>query len=768
MNGGTNPNLSGMPGKIADYRVSRYIGRGRFTTVYLAQDERMGRVAAVKVLAPLPADDGAFRTRFLRESEAAATVGHPNILPVYEVGDAGESLFVAMRYVQGGDAGSLLRHAGPLPPAGAWTVIAQVALALDAAHARGLVHGDVKPSNMLLDSGEGPAAAGGGSRQVYLSDFGMAPSIPPDPGPEAAPGPGAPGYDYMAPEQAAGRRVDGRADLYSLACVGYELICGAPPFGRDQGTTARYAHLYARPPMATALRPGLPAEVDVVLATALAKNPADRYPTCLQFAEALRTALRINADAAASPGSEPRTPGPRPAGAAAEASLAPVGAVAGLAAQRDLGTRPAQSFAPMLVGSGGPQPPSGPGGPRPGPGPGGPQSLPGSPAPGPGDPRGPQGLPGEPAPAPGGPQWLPGTTGSGPGQPRVTAGSQPPFLYPGPDDPFPGDNEQYPGPGQPQPAPGGLYIGPPGPPGRPTEQFQAPGPAGGNRPTEQFPAPGPAAGPARDEPFPEPVGWYREPRQQPPGGPEPLPGTTAAWYREPDDPYRAPGDPYGGQEGWYREPAEPPGGPGGRPPGPGGRPAGKKLVFAATAVTVVVVGVVVGILVSGGSSAPPAPTPQPSRSVPPSSSAAASSQAAAINSLLSSSASARQSLPGAVSNVLHCTKVAGAVGQIQVVVTQRNTEVSQASTLSVSALANGTTVKSDLLTALRSSLAADSDYLTWAQHQSSKCKPGAQTSAYQAALGADSQAATAKKTFVGVWNPVAATYGLPQETATSF
>jgi hypothetical protein len=191
-------------------------------------------------------------------------------------------------------------------------------------------------------------------------------------------------------------------------------------------------------------------------------------------------------------------------------------------------------------------------------------------------------------------------------------------------------------------------------------------------------------------------------------------------------------------------------------------------VSAATAVTVVVVGVVVGILVSGGSSAPPAPAPQPSRSVPPSSSAAAASQAAAINSLLSSSASARQSLPGAVSNVLHCTKVAGAVGQIQVVVSQRNTEDSQASALSVSALANGATVKSDLLTALRSSLAADSDYLTWARHQSSKCKPGAQTSVYQAALGADSQAATAKKTFVGVWNPVAATYGLPQESATSF
>src|SRR5262249_19665613 len=144
---------SGMAGKIADYRLDGYIGHGSMATVYLARNERTDHTVALKVLAPELARDAALRTRFLPESRAAAAVDHPNIIPVYDVGDAGGTLYVAMRYIQGGDARALLNRLGPLPFGRAWSIIAQVASALDAAHANGLIHRDVKPTNMLLEAG---------------------------------------------------------------------------------------------------------------------------------------------------------------------------------------------------------------------------------------------------------------------------------------------------------------------------------------------------------------------------------------------------------------------------------------------------------------------------------------------------------------------------------------------------------------------------------------------------------------------------------------
>jgi serine/threonine protein kinase len=286
-----------MLGEVAGYQLKECIGEGDVAVVRLARDQRLDRTVAVKILAPELAGDAAFRARFLSESRAAAAMEHPHIVPVYEADDVDGILYVAMRHVRGGDARSLVSRLGPLPVAWAGSVIAQIASALDAAHGRGLVHRDIKPGNILLDAGSGPSgrtrdrAGDRGLGPVYLSDFGMGKDL--SPGEIIAAGQFAGALDYLAPEQILGRDLDGRADLYSLACAGFELLCGTPPFGQDQGLTVMYAQLYAPPPAATGWRRDLPAAVDSVLATALAKNPADRYPTCGQFADQLRTALGL-------------------------------------------------------------------------------------------------------------------------------------------------------------------------------------------------------------------------------------------------------------------------------------------------------------------------------------------------------------------------------------------------------------------------------------------------------------------------------------------
>jgi hypothetical protein len=199
------------------------------------------------------------------------------------------------------------------------------------------------------------------------------------------------------------------------------------------------------------------------------------------------------------------------------------------------------------------------------------------------------------------------------------------------------------------------------------------------------------------------------------------------------------------------------------------RRPGRKLILAVAAATIVVVLGVVGIiLLQGPGSGKPTGAPAATSSAPPAAPAPASRQAAAVNQLLSSSATTREALVGAVAHVHSCTGVPAAVGQIQQVVNQRSTEYHRASALSTAALANGATVRSDLLAALHSSLVADRDYLTWAQQQSSGCTPGAAAGAYNAAVRADEQAVAAKGTFVQAWNQVAAKYGLPAKTSSSF
>ena len=269
--------------QVAGYRLAEHIGWGGMAVVYRAYDIRLDRWVALKILAPEIARDESFRQRFISESRAAAAVDHPHIIPVFEAGNAGGVLFIAMRYVGGGDVGTLIRRRGPLEAARVAAIIAQVASALDAAHAAGLVHRDVKPANMLLGAASADSAS---PDHVYLSDFGLSRQALSAAGPTLA-GQFVGTLDYMAPEQIKHRPVDGRADLYALACAAYEMLAGEPPFRRAEDVGLMWAQLAEPPPLLTSLRPDLPSAVDEVLARAMAKSPTDRYQGCLDFAASL-------------------------------------------------------------------------------------------------------------------------------------------------------------------------------------------------------------------------------------------------------------------------------------------------------------------------------------------------------------------------------------------------------------------------------------------------------------------------------------------------
>jgi serine/threonine-protein kinase len=272
--------------RIAGYTLEQQVGAGGMAVVFRAQDERLHRPVALKILAPGLAADEAFRQRFIRESQAAAAVDDPHIIPVFEAGEADGVLFIAMRYVPGGDVRTLLRREGPLPPGRAMAIISPVASALDAAHAAGLVHRDVKPGNILVDR------RAGRPDHVYLSDFGLSKGVL-----SAHSLTGSAHFlgtpDYSAPEQIEGRALDGRADQYALACAAFELLTALPPFPRDQGTAVIWAQMSAPPPPLTSRRPDLPSAADQVFARALAKTAGDRYASCREFADALRGALGL-------------------------------------------------------------------------------------------------------------------------------------------------------------------------------------------------------------------------------------------------------------------------------------------------------------------------------------------------------------------------------------------------------------------------------------------------------------------------------------------
>ena len=271
--------------RVAGYRVEKQLGQGGMAVVYLARDERLDRMVALKVLAPVLASDEEFRRRFIRESRAAAAVDDPHIIPVFEAGETDGLLYIAMRYVPGRDVLTIMNDDGPLPPGRAAAIISQVASALDAAHAAGLVHRDVKPANMLVD------VRPGRPDHVYLSDFGLSKKTLTTSAGLTGKGQFLGTPDYTSPEQIQGKPPDGRADQYGLACAAFELLTGVPPFRREEATAVMYAHLSEPPPSAVSRRTDLPAVVDQVLARALAKAPADRYPSCQRFADALLQAL---------------------------------------------------------------------------------------------------------------------------------------------------------------------------------------------------------------------------------------------------------------------------------------------------------------------------------------------------------------------------------------------------------------------------------------------------------------------------------------------
>ncbi|TXS42940.1 serine/threonine-protein kinase [Streptomyces sp. OR43] len=273
--------------QIADYVVEDEIGRGGMAVVYRAKDLRLDRTVALKLLAPELARNDTFRKRFTHESRVAAAIDHPHIVPVFEAGETEGVLYIAMRYVAGQDLRALIDRQGPLPLGTALRIAAQVASALDAAHDHDLVHRDVKPGNILIAAGTDSDHP----EHVYLTDFGLTKKSLSLTGFTSV-GQFVGTLDYVAPEQISGRPVDGRCDVYSLACVVHETLAGAPPFQRDDDMALLWAHQFDPPPALTGLRPDLPVGLDAVLAKALSKSPDDRYDSCLQFVAALRAAAR--------------------------------------------------------------------------------------------------------------------------------------------------------------------------------------------------------------------------------------------------------------------------------------------------------------------------------------------------------------------------------------------------------------------------------------------------------------------------------------------
>jgi len=290
VNGENRPAIGDFPAgsRIAGYQIQELIGRGGMAMVYRASDVRLDRLVALKVLAPELTRDSAFRQRFIRESRSGASVDHPNVIPVFEAGEAEGVLFIAMRYVAGRDVRALIDREGPLRPSRVVSIVTQIASALDTAHAHGLVHRDVKPANMLL----GTVATGSAPDHVYLSDFGLS-KLSVSAISLTGTGQFLGTIDYMSPEQVEGRAIDGRTDLYALACATFEMLTGRPPFQRDQDLAVMWAQVSAPPPSARQLRPELAPEVDQVIAKALAKAPDDRHASCLEFAAGLRAASAI-------------------------------------------------------------------------------------------------------------------------------------------------------------------------------------------------------------------------------------------------------------------------------------------------------------------------------------------------------------------------------------------------------------------------------------------------------------------------------------------
>jgi serine/threonine-protein kinase len=263
---------------FGSYRIESLLGRGGMGSVYLATHERLGRKVALKVIAPALALDEDFRARFLRESQLAASLDHPNVIPIYDADEIDGVLYLAMRYVSGPSLRELIQERGSLSADETVRIVEQIAGALDEAHRAGLVHRDVKPANILLSERRDHA---------YLCDFGLAKRSSSEELTQTGSFLGS--VDYCAPEQIEGRPLDGRADVYSLGCVTFHCLAGHAPYLRDSEVAVLQAHLQDPPPSTWG----------GAIARALAKDPADRYPTAGAFAAALKGAPSDDATRAA-------------------------------------------------------------------------------------------------------------------------------------------------------------------------------------------------------------------------------------------------------------------------------------------------------------------------------------------------------------------------------------------------------------------------------------------------------------------------------------
>lgn len=276
--------------RIGPYQIEQLVGRGGMGVVYAGRHVRLNRRAAIKVLAPELASDPSFRERFIRESELAASLDHPNIIPVYDADEFEDLLFIAMRFAEGEDLKSLLASQHRLPMDRTLGILEQVASALDYAHENALVHRDVKPGNVMIER-----HPRGGDR-VFLTDFGLVRRL------DSATrltkvGSFVGTLAYAAPEQFDRREVDGRADQYSLGCVLFECLSGTVPFERDSEAQVMFAHINEPPPRITNADPNVPAAVDDVLERAMSKLPTDRFATCGEMIGAARAAAGASAPA---------------------------------------------------------------------------------------------------------------------------------------------------------------------------------------------------------------------------------------------------------------------------------------------------------------------------------------------------------------------------------------------------------------------------------------------------------------------------------------
>jgi len=266
------------------YRIEATLGHGGMGIVYLARQLELDRPVALKVIRPELAHDDHFRARFRSESRTAASIEHPRVVSVFGAGELEGLLYVAMRYVRGHDLGELIAARGPLPAGRAAELIAQVADGLDAVHAAGLVHRDVKPANVIVANGDdGPAA--------YLTDFGLAKAAAATDGLTAT-GEVIGSIDYMAPEQIEGRRIDARTDVYALGCVLFHAVNGRVPFPDRESSAKMWAHLNEPPPSAGSRDRGVPKALDRVIQRAMAKDPTRRFPSAGDLGRAALAAAR--------------------------------------------------------------------------------------------------------------------------------------------------------------------------------------------------------------------------------------------------------------------------------------------------------------------------------------------------------------------------------------------------------------------------------------------------------------------------------------------